>query len=52
MERNTEVAMRTNQPLISDESKVNLEYNEESGQTNLRGFSFFGESEDEKEIKR
>jgi hypothetical protein len=49
---NTEIAFRINQNLIRDESKINLEYNEESGHTNLRGFSFFGESEDEIEIKR
>ena len=31
---------------------MSLEYNEASGYTNFRGFSFFGESEDEKEVKR
>ena len=49
---NMEMALRINENLIRDESKINLEYNEESGDTNFRGFSFFGEGQDEKEVKR
>ena len=49
---NLELALRINQNLTSDESKVSLEYIEESRITNFRGFSFFAESEDEKEVKR
>lgn len=47
-----EMALKINLNLIRDESKMSLEYNEESGLTNFRGFSFFGESEDEREVKR
>ena len=49
---NMEMALKINQSLIRDESKISLEYNQESGLTNFRGFSFFGESEDEKEVRR
>jgi len=52
MELNHELALKINQDLIRDESKINLEYHQESGLTVFRGFSFFGESEDEKEVKR
>jgi hypothetical protein len=31
MEMNTTMALRINQNLIRDESKINLDYNEESG---------------------
>lgn len=44
---NLELAIKINENLIRDESKINLEYNEEDGCTNFRGFSFFGESKDE-----
>lgn len=47
-----QMAIRINENLIRDESKINLEYNEEDGHTNFRGFSFFGESLDEQEVKR
>ena len=46
------MAIRINENLIRDESKINLEYNEEDDTTNFRGFSFFGESQDEQEVKR
>jgi hypothetical protein len=49
---NTETALKINETMIREESKISLEYNEESGLTNFRGFSFFGESFDEKEVKR
>ena len=49
---NHDLALRINQNFIRDESKISLEYNEESGLTNFRGFSFFGESEEEKEVKK
>jgi hypothetical protein len=49
---NFEMAVRINQNFVRDESKISLEYNEESGLTNFRGFSFFGESDDEKEVKK
>lgn len=49
---NLEIAIRINENLIRDESKINLEYNEEDDTTNFRGFSFFGESRDEQEVKR
>jgi hypothetical protein len=48
---NMQTAIKINESLIRDESKINLEYNEEDGHTNFRGFSFFGESNDEKEVK-
>lgn len=48
---NMELAMKINQNLIRDESKINLEFNEESGSTNFRGFSFYNESQDEIKIK-
>lgn len=37
--------------MFQDESKISLEYNEEDGQTTFRGFSFFGESQEEREVK-
>ena len=49
---NTEMALKINNDLIRDESKICLEYNQELGLTNFRGFSFYGESEEEKEVKR
>ena len=47
---NMQMALRINLNLLRDESKISLEYNKESGLTNFRGFSFFGESDDEKEV--
>lgn len=44
---NNEMALKINQTLNRDESILSLEYNKESGLTNFRGFSFFGESEEE-----
>jgi len=41
---NLEMAMKINENLVRDDSKINLEYNEEDGYTNFRGFSFIGES--------
>lgn len=49
---NSEVALKINQTLNRDESILSIEYNQESGLTNFRGFSFFGESEEEIEVKR
>lgn len=49
---NMEMAIKINENLIRDESKINLEYNEEEDTTNFRGFSFFGESQEEAEVKR
>ena len=46
------MALKINQSLIRDESKISLEYNQESGLTNFRGFSFYGENEDEREVRR
>ena len=46
-----QTATKINESLVRDESKINLEYNEEDGHTNFRGFSFFGESQDEKDVK-
>ncbi len=51
MQMNMQTAIKINESLIRDESKINLEYNEEDGLTNFRGFSFFGESQDEKDVK-
>lgn len=45
------MAMKINESVVRDESKINLEVNEEDGYTNFRGFSFFGESNDENEVK-
>lgn len=47
-----EMAIKINENLIRDESKINLEYNEEDETTNFRGFSFFGESQEETQVKR
>ncbi len=44
LQMNMETALKINEGLIRDESKINLEFNEEDGHTNFRGFSFFGES--------
>lgn len=41
---NMKTAIKLNESLINEDSKINLEYNEEDGHTNFRGFSFFGES--------
>lgn len=45
------MAMKINENLVRDDSKINLEYNEEDGYTNFRGFSFIGESQDEQNVK-
>lgn len=49
---NLQTALKINENLIRDESKISLEYNEESGITNFRGFSFYGESGEEREVKK
>ena len=46
------MALRKNQNFIRDESKMSLEYNEENGLANFRRFSFFGENDEEKEVKK
>ena len=48
---NMKTAIKLNESLINEDSKINLEYNEEDGHTNFRGFSFFGESQEEREVK-
>ena len=48
---NLETAIKINQNLIRDESKIKLEYNEESGVTNFIGFAYYVESDQEKQFK-
>lgn len=52
LQLNLEMAIKINQNLIRDESKINLEFNEEDGCTTFKGFSFIGDSNEEYEVKR